>query len=179
MGYVEETGSAQHLRDSRIAPIYEGTNGIQALDLVGRKLPYEGGAFVTSYLADLATVLDEIPDSLAPIREQLAKGFATLEEVTGWILARRERPNDVFAGATPYLRVFATVVGGALLAKGAVAAQAALDAGSDEAAYLAAKVVTARFYATQLLPQVHGLADAVTAGADDLYAVDADQLASR
>ncbi|WP_052666140.1 acyl-CoA dehydrogenase [Nitriliruptor alkaliphilus] len=188
MGYVEETGVAQHYRDARIAPIYEGTNGIQALDLVGRKLPYDGGSFVKGFLADLAAFPDELPDSLASIATPLREGVELLQDLTDWIFAHREEPNEVFAGATPYLRVFATVVGGWLLAKGAKAAQDLLDAGSDgsgatlardDADYLEARIVTARFYAEQLLPQVAGLAGAVKAGAGDLYALSGDQLASR
>jgi 3-(methylthio)propanoyl-CoA dehydrogenase len=177
MGYVEETGVAQHYRDARIAPIYEGTNGIQALDLVGRKLPYDGGAFVAGYLADLATEVEQLPSSLGSIRDGLRHAVSVLEELTTWLLGQREDPNDVFAGATPYLRGFATVVGGVLLARGAAAAQARLDAGGGDVDFLAAKVVTARFYAEQLLPQVDGLRGAVTAGAHDLYAVTPAQLA--
>jgi 3-(methylthio)propanoyl-CoA dehydrogenase len=180
MGYVEETGVAQHYRDARIAPIYEGTNAIQALDLVGRKLPYDGGAFVKGFLGELRHLAEAVPDELASIRDGLTEAMTALERCTEWIFAHNETPNDVFAGATPYLRMFATVVGGAYLAKGAVAARAALDAGdtgSFDAEFLAAKVTIARFYAEQLLPSVHGLVGAVTAGADDLYAVTPRQLA--
>jgi 3-(methylthio)propanoyl-CoA dehydrogenase len=180
MGYVEETGVAQHFRDARIAPIYEGTNGIQALDLVGRKLPYDGGAFVKGFLADQREVVASLPDELAAIAEPLGDALDVLERTTDWIFAHRESPNDVFAGATPYLRIFGTVVGGLYLAKGAAAAQRLLDAGDTgtfDADYLQARLTVARFYAQQLLPQVHGLVGAVTAGADDLYGLSPAQLA--
>jgi 3-(methylthio)propanoyl-CoA dehydrogenase len=175
MGYVEESGAAQYYRDARIAPIYEGTNGIQALDLVGRKLPYDGGAFVKGFLADARTEVDALPAELAAIADGVRAGLDALEEATAWIAARRETPLDVFAGASPYLRVFATVVGGALLARGAAAAQRRLDAGDlggYGADFLAAKVTSARFFATQLLPAALGLLPSVMAGADDLYAWD-------
>jgi 3-(methylthio)propanoyl-CoA dehydrogenase len=180
MGYVEETGVAQHFRDARIAPIYEGTNGIQALDLVGRKLPYDGGAFVKGFLADQREVVSSLPDELAALAGPLGDALDVLERTTDWIFAHRESPNDVFAGATPYLRIFGTVVGGLYLAKGAAAAQRLLDAGDTgtfDADYLQARITVARFYAEQLLPQVHGLVGAVTAGADDLYALTPTQLA--
>jgi 3-(methylthio)propanoyl-CoA dehydrogenase len=180
MGYVEETGVAQHYRDARIAPIYEGTNGIQALDLVGRKLPYDGGAFVKGFLADLRTEVDALPAGHDAIATPLRDALDVLHETTEWILAHRDNPNDVFAGATPYLRMLATVVGATLLARGAAAAQQRLDAGDDGGYgedFLRAKVTLARFFATQLLPSVHGLAPAVTAGADDLYAVEPAALA--
>jgi 3-(methylthio)propanoyl-CoA dehydrogenase len=181
MGYVEETGVAQHFRDARIAPIYEGTNGIQALDLVGRKLPYEGGAFVKGFLADIRSTVEGLPETLTPIATGMAAGLDALDEATDWVFSRREHPLDVFAGATPYLRLFATVVGGWYLAKGAAAAQQRLDAddlGDYDAGFLAAKVTGARFFATQLVPHAAGLLASITAGADDLYAVDADALAS-
>jgi 3-(methylthio)propanoyl-CoA dehydrogenase len=175
MGYVEETGVAQHYRDAKIAAIYEGTNGIQALDLVGRKLPYDGGAFVKGFIGELREIADELPEQLSSIAEHLRDGIGSLEEATEWIFAHAENPNDVFAGATPYLRLFGTVVGGAYLARGAAAAQRQLDAGEGDAAFLESKVVTARFYAEQLLPQVHGLVGASTAGAGDLYALSPEQ----
>ncbi len=177
MGYIEETGAAQHLRDARIAPIYEGTNGIQAIDLVGRKLAGDDGAFVTAYLDELANLVDGFDDDHAA---PLADALGVLRRCTTWLLEHRGDPGDLLAGATPYLRLFATVVGGVLLAKGAAAARRHLDdppaSGFDEE-FLTAKVATATFYLEQLLPQVHGLAPAVTAGAERLTGVAESSLA--
>ena len=176
MGYVEETGVAQHYRDAKIAAIYEGTNGIQALDLVGRKLPYDGGAFVKGYLGELRETVESLPEDLAALATPLAAALDTLEEATTWLFEQREQPVDVFAGASPYLRMFGTVVGGVGLARAAAAAQQQLDAGEGDADQLRDKITVARFYATQVLPQVHGLLGAVIAGAEDLFAIDAERL---
>jgi alkylation response protein AidB-like acyl-CoA dehydrogenase len=181
MGYVEETGVAQHYRDARIAPIYEGTNGIQAIDLVGRKLPYDGGAFVKGFVEDLRASADSLEgDALASIRERLVEGVDVLAEATEWVFEHREDVQDVFAGATPYLRLMATVVGAELMARAAGAAQEQLDAGASGADedFYRSKVVTARFFAEQVLPSVHGLKAQVTATARDLYALDEDQYAT-
>ena len=181
MGYVEETGVAQHYRDARIAPIYEGTNGIQAIDLVGRKLPYDGGAFVKGFIEDLRATADSLQDDeLASIRAALGDGIDVLAETTNWVFEHREQIQDVFAGATPYLRLMATVVGAELMARSARAAREQLDAGASgaDAAFYEAKVVTARFFAEQILPSVHGLKAQVTATARDLYALDESQYAT-
>jgi 3-(methylthio)propanoyl-CoA dehydrogenase len=179
MGYVEATGVAQHYRDARIAPIYEGTNGIQALDLVGRKLPVDGGAFVKGFLGELRTEVDAMPAALAAITDPLHEGLDTVDRTTAWLGEHHEAFDDVAAGATPYLRLLATVVGGVLLARGAAAAQRLLDEGASgaDADFLVAKVTIARFFATQLLPGVLGLEAAVTAGAADLRALEPGQLA--
>jgi 3-(methylthio)propanoyl-CoA dehydrogenase len=174
MGYIEETGVAQHYRDIRIAPIYEGTNGIQAIDLVGRKLGLRGGDAMRDFLAAIEATASEAVaagEELAVIGEQLSAATATLREATEWLLANGATDLDhVLAGATPYLRMAGIVTGGWLLTKAALAATEMLaadrDGFSDE--FLRQKVVTARFYATQLLPQAAGLAPAVTAGATDL-----------
>jgi 3-(methylthio)propanoyl-CoA dehydrogenase len=177
MGYVEETGVAQYLRDSRISPIYEGTNGIQAIDLVMRKVPMRGGGVVADLLAQIEALgpeLDGAGPELAGIQPALADGVGVLREATDWILSRgRAEPNDVLAGATPYLRLCGLVVGGWLMARSALAASRLLRtvAGPD-AVFLREKIVTARFYAAQLLPQAGGLLPAVTAGAGPLFQVD-------
>jgi 3-(methylthio)propanoyl-CoA dehydrogenase len=174
MGYVEETGVAQHYRDIRIAPIYEGTNGIQAMDLVGRKLPMRGGGVVADFLAGIEATAAELAGAegdLAAIGKHLADAHAVLKGTTDWLLANGlADPNNALAGATPYLRMCGIVTGGWLLARSARAAQARLDAGEGDADFLRQKVVTARFYATQVLPQAAGLASAVTAGPSDLLA---------
>jgi len=177
MGYVEETGVAQYLRDSRISPIYEGTNGIQAIDLVLRKLPMRDGGVVADLLAQMEALDPELAAAgpeLAGVRSALASGVGTLREATGWILSRGQaEPNDVLAGATPYLRLAGLVVGGWLMAKSALAASLLLStAVGADAVFLREKIGTARFYAEQLLPQAAGLLPAVTAGAGPLFEVD-------
>jgi 3-(methylthio)propanoyl-CoA dehydrogenase len=175
MGYIEETGVAQHYRDARIAPIYEGTNGIQALDLVGRKLPMRAGGVVADFLGRVAALdaeLAEAGEDLASIRERLAEGHATLKQATDWLLEHGlADPLDAMAGATPYLRLFGLVTGGWVMARQALAASRALaDAGGADAEHLGRKLRTARFYCEQLLPQAVGLVPAVTATNRDLAA---------
>jgi 3-(methylthio)propanoyl-CoA dehydrogenase len=177
MGFIEETGVAQHYRDIRIAPIYEGTNGIQAIDLAGRKLGLRGGQAIRDFLDTVeATAAETVAAGgaeLVEIGEQLAAAVSTWRDATEWLIAHgAENPNHILAGASPYLRMSGTVIGGWLLAKSALAAAALRDDGgggfSDD--FLDQKLVTARFYATQLLPQAAGLASAVTAGNTDLAA---------
>jgi alkylation response protein AidB-like acyl-CoA dehydrogenase len=175
MGYIEETGVAQHFRDARIAPIYEGTNGIQAMDLVGRKLPMRAGGAVADHLGRIEAVdadLAAAGDDLASIRRALAEGLAALRTATDWLLANgMANPLDALAGATPYLRLFSVVTGGWMMARQALAASAALaDAGPADKAFYEGKVLSARFYCEQLLPQAAGLVPAITATNRDLAA---------
>jgi hypothetical protein len=174
MGYIEETGVAQHYRDIRIAPVYEGTNGIQALDMVGRKLPMRAGGVMADYLAGIDATAGELSGAdgdLAAIGKRLADAHASLKATTDWLLANGlTDPNNALAGATPYLRMCGIVTGGWLLARSAQAARRLLDAGEGDADFLRQKVVTAKFYAEQLLPQAAGLAPSVTAGPADLLA---------
>ena len=177
LGYVEETGVAQYLRDSRISPIYEGTNGIQAIDLVMRKVPLRSGGVVADLLAQMEALspeLDAAGQELAGIQPALAHGVSVLREATDWILSRGPvEPNDALAGATPYLRLSGLVIGGWLMARSALAASRLLrTAGGADAAFLQEKIGTACFYAEQLLPQAAGLLPAVTAGAGPLFQID-------
>jgi len=182
MGYVEESGVAQHFRDARIAPIYEGTNGIQAMDLVGRKLPMRMGGVVGDHLAEMRRLdarLEAAGEDFASIRSNLTAAVDALETATNWIMTNGlADPKEALAGATPYLSMFGNVTGGWLLARLALAAHEQLAAGSDDADYLGSKIVSARFYAEQYLPRAAGLLGAVQAGAGDLYAVDVAGLAS-
>ena len=176
MGYIEEAGVAQHYRDVRIAPIYEGTNGIQAMDLVGRKLPMKGGAVVEDFLtmvAMLDPLLAKQGEELAGLRAALGDAITVLADTTNWVMRHGAAdPRDALAGATPYLRMFSLVTAGWVMAKQALAAKAHLDAGDGDAAYHRAKLTTARFFCEQLLPQVRGLQAPVEAGFGPLFEVE-------
>jgi 3-(methylthio)propanoyl-CoA dehydrogenase len=176
MGYVEETGVAQHLRDARIAPIYEGTNGIQAVDLVMRKLPAEGGATVLGLLDTL--VPDELPEPLADLAGPLGAARDVARAVTVELLGRSDRPVDVLAGASAYLRLLSTVIATGLVVRGVALAHGAAVDGSLPGlpdGTLDARTLRARVLVTRILPCVHGLAPIVTAGSDDLYALTPDR----
>ncbi|MEP6482574.1 MAG: acyl-CoA dehydrogenase, partial [Rhodoglobus sp.] len=176
MGFIEETGAAQHYRDVRIAAIYEGTNGIQAADLVGRKLGVRDGASVLEFQAEMRGILGDLAaagSDFASIGAELGTQFDTLEKATNWMLRTGVAdPNAVLSGSAPYLRMWGLVLGGWLLAKSALAAAAL---GDGELAQT--QLVLARFYAEQLLPAASGLLGAATAGSRDLFALDADDLA--
>ncbi len=182
MGYIEESGVAQHYRDMRIAPIYEGTNGIQAMDLVGRKLGLRMGGVVNDLMARMTATVAELDAAGAEyesIARNLGDAVETLSDATSWIMTSGlADPKEALAGATPYLRIFGIVVGGWLMARQALAARSELASGSSDTAYLQSKIVTARYYAEQHLPQADGLVAAVKGGAAVLYDIDADQLAS-
>ncbi len=181
MGFIEETGAAQHYRDCRILPIYEGTNGIQALDLLARKLLRDGGVAARALLAEMAAETDSLDDSghaaLLNLQASLAPAIDLLGASTDGLLAQgAEDLRLAAAGATPYLRLFGTVIGAWLLARGAAAAVRRLDAGDGDAAFLDAKIKTALFYADNILPQARALAAIVTHGAESTLALDEAQL---
>ena len=167
MGYIEETGAAQHYRDARIAAIYEGTNGIQAIDLVTRKLPLAGGGVVKSYLGEIRRTIAALDAAntgafgWAGVR--LEEAASSLERATQWLLGNQHNDLDTaLAGATPYLRLFALTAGGALLAQEALAALRIAGNGADAAA----RVAIARFFAENLAVQAPALERTVIEGAD-------------
>jgi 3-(methylsulfanyl)propanoyl-CoA dehydrogenase len=169
MGYIEETGAAQHYRDARIAAIYEGTNGIQAIDLVTRKLPLAGGETVKTYLGELAAIVDKVraanDPALGATAERLSEAHVSLERATQWLIGKLARePESALAGATPYLRLFGITAGGCMLADEALAALRLADNGADPAA----RVALARFFAENIAVQAGGLERAITAGANSI-----------
>ena len=175
MGFVEETGAAQYYRDARILPIYEGTNGIQAIDLVTRKLPLGGGKVMEAYLAELQATVEQVKASNQPafgrMGQRLGEAVSALTEATVWMgKALATNPNAALAGATPYLRLFGLTAGGHYLARGALAA--ARDGNG------VSHIALARFFAENLCVQAQGLADTVTGGADSILSVAPDRLSA-
>ncbi|MDG2113343.1 MAG: acyl-CoA dehydrogenase, partial [Actinomycetota bacterium] len=179
VGYVEETGAAQHWRDIRIAPIYEGTNGIQAADLVFRKLPMSGGAVLERFLGEITSLADELADNddLAGVGAGLHEAVEVFRDAAMWLGGRLAvAPNDAAAGSAPFLRMAGIVAGGFYVAKGARAAAAALASGAGNTDFLNDKVTVARFYAQQILPTAAGHASAVKGGADLFFAIPTERL---
>jgi alkylation response protein AidB-like acyl-CoA dehydrogenase len=177
MGFVEETGAAQHVRDARILTIYEGTNGIQAMDLVGRKLPLGNGSVVADYMDEMRETAETCRQSNSPvlvdIAERLSASIEVLQETTDWVLAQKGS-LDVLAGATPYLRLFGLVAGCHYLARGAHG----VTTQDVEPNFAQRKTASAQFYAHNLLSAVGGLSDAVKAGNAMLEDIGLDALAS-
>ena len=180
MGFIEETGAAQFYRDSKITQIYEGTNGIQAMDLVGRKLPMRAGGVHQDQVARMKATIEELAgagDDLAVIHHELTAAVEALEESANWILSEGlADPVQALSAATPFQRLYATTVAGWLMAVQALVAKRLVDAEAPDADVAAVKVVTGRFFAEHLLPQVHGLVAPVKAGKADLFALTAAQL---
>lgn len=163
MGFVEETGVAQYYRDARIAPIYEGTNGIQALDLVGRKLNAEGGRHWQALLDEMRGF---VANEGAAFAVQLQPAIDALDDAAHTLLKNGvEQVVDTAAAATPYLRLFSTVLGAYLLSLQAVEAEKRLKAGGGNPAFLQAKMTTAAFYREQILPSAVALLPSIKAGA--------------
>jgi alkylation response protein AidB-like acyl-CoA dehydrogenase len=179
MGFIEETGAAQHLRDARITTIYEGTTGIQANDLVGRKVGREQGKTAFALISEMKKLAQEMPGNgqknvhLAAIADRFSASVARLEEATRWIAETyAANPAAVAAGSVYYLKLAGITLGGWMLARSAVIAAGMLEKGEGDAAYLRGKVLTARFYADHLLPQAMGLSATAMRGGDSVLAVE-------
>jgi alkylation response protein AidB-like acyl-CoA dehydrogenase len=181
LGFIESTGAAQHLRDVRITPIYEGTNGIQAIDLVGRKLGRDQGAAMAALIdemrTDMASLNGDGDKDLAALAKAMAPALDNLAEATQWLVERlKSGLPQVLAGATPYLDLAGTTVGAWQLARQAQAARRRLAAGGEDGDYLSGKIATALFFAAHILPHTHGLAATVTEGADSTLRLAPDQI---
>ncbi len=174
MGFVEETGAAQFLRDARITTIYEGTTGIQAADLVGRKVAYEKGATAFALIDDMRKVEGELASSqnadVAAARAHLKQAIDGAAAATQWLLDTfPNNPNAVAGVSVPYLKLWGTVAGGWLMARAALIADAKLGAGDDD--FYRTKIATARFYAEHILPQASALSSEVVNGAGSVLAL--------
>src|SRR4051794_17658954 len=176
MGFIEETGAAQYLRDARITTIYEGTTGIQAMDLVGRKISREAGVTAKAWLASLKALDGDLGKSsnadIKALRAQLAQGAQAVADGVNFIVESKD-PRATFAGAVPFLRLMGIVAGGWQMARAALAAERTMNSGDKD--FLQAKITTARFYGDQVLVQAPGLRDMVVKGAPAVMALSEEQ----
>jgi hypothetical protein len=169
-GYIREYGMEQYVRDARIAQIYEGTNGVQAMDLLGRKVPDGGGRLVKRFFSvaqpDVERALAGDSALLRELAGPLAAAFKVLQDTTMTVMGRAMKdPNEVGAAAVDYLRLFGLVATGWMWLRMATVAERKLAAGEGDRAQLVGKQRTARFFVTRLLPQAHAFAAAINAGA--------------
>ena len=176
MGYVEETGAAQYLRDARILSIYEGTTAIQANDLVGRKTARDGGRTPKAIAAQIAKTEGELAkhDSAAArsMLKRLKAAREAFEQVVDFVAGNtKASPNAVFSGSVPYLMLAGNVVAGWQLARALVVAEDQLGKGEGDTAFLQAKITTARFYAEHLLSKAPATRDAIVDGAESVTAL--------
>ena len=177
MGYVEETGAAQYLRDARITTIYEGTTGIQANDLIGRKLARNQGVNAGALIRDIQTELDTLgatnDTDMVSIRSGLTAALAAFEEATAWMLEHYDTdPRGAAAGAVPYLKLTGTITGAWQMSRSARIAKQLLGAGEENEAFLRGKIVTSRFYAEHVLPETAAWRDEITVGAASVLALE-------
>ncbi len=182
MGFIEETGAAQFYRDARILPIYEGTNGIQAIDLVSRKLALDNGGALEALFAEIgetARALGETREAgLNEMGARLTDAMDATLQSAAWLRERlgAGKPYDALSGATPFLEAMSLTVAGHFLGRGALAASAKLASGEGDQAFFGSRVATARFFSENELPRVAGLADSAMRGAETLYAADFEKM---
>ncbi|MBV8652753.1 MAG: acyl-CoA dehydrogenase [Alphaproteobacteria bacterium] len=181
MGYIEETGAAQYLRDARITTIYEGTTGIQASDLVGRKVLRDGGVAARVLIAEWAAFDEALGASASPdiaaVRWRFAAGVRAVAECVDFIAGGNDE-QIALAGAVPFLRLLGIVAGGWQMARAALAAERRLSREAADGAFCEAKIATARFYADHVLAQAPGLRDTVVEGAAGILALSEEQFAA-
>jgi alkylation response protein AidB-like acyl-CoA dehydrogenase len=172
-GYIVENGMEQFVRDARIAQIYEGANGIQALDLVGRKLAHDGGRAMQAFLAMLDQELAGAEGGAAPVAERLARAASELKAATGWLMQHgRADPDDLAAAAYPYMTLLGIVALGLMWLRMAKAAAAALaGGGAEDRSFYGAKLVTARHFAVALMPEAGALRRRIEGGSETLMAL--------
>ncbi|KAB8058958.1 acyl-CoA dehydrogenase [Janthinobacterium sp. FT14W] len=180
MGFIEETGAAQHYRDAKILTIYEGTTAIQANDLVGRKTVRDGGAVAKAIIAQVRATEGQLGElsgaDFQAMQRHLAEGSAALEAVVEYVVANMKSDiKAVFAGSVPYLKLAGIVLGGWQMARAAVAAQQKLGEGSGDAAFYKAKIATARFFADHILSQAPGLRATIIDGSAGVMALSEEQ----
>jgi hypothetical protein len=175
-GYIAEWGMEQYVRDARIAMIYEGTNGVQAMDLVGRKLAQNGGRAVQAFFKIVAEECAAAKASGGPAGDfaaQLEKALGELQAATMWFMSNgMQNPNQVGAGAYSYMNLMGIVAIGLMWLRMAQAATALLAAGDGDKAFLEAKLVTARFFAERVLPETNALRRKIEGGADAIMALE-------
>jgi hypothetical protein len=180
MGFIEETGAAQHYRDARILPIYEGTNGIQAIDLLGRKLSLEGGEVVRRFLTEVhetAAACERGNDAILAIGKELSRAAKSADSATAWLHERlRTSPNEALPGASPYLRMMGLIAGAHYLARGALVAAQRLVKGDDDKTFLNTRIAVAQFFAEQILPQAEAQLGPITRGAGGAFALSAEEI---
>lgn len=181
MGYVEETGAAQYLRDARITTIYEGTTAIQANDLIGRKIAYEKAATAKLLLAEMRAIDAELAKAgshpaLGAIRPALSEAVRALSDSIDWLLVNfADNPKAAFAGSVPFLKMFGVVSGGWMMARAALIAKQRLDEGSDDYDFYRAKLASARFFAEHHLPIAQAYMAAVVTGSSSTLALEEAQ----
>ncbi|MGH8378560.1 MAG: acyl-CoA dehydrogenase [Gammaproteobacteria bacterium] len=180
MGYIEETGAAQYFRDARISTIYEGTTGIQAKDLIGRKIVRDQGATAKALIAEMRKLDTELAkaqgEDLRVIRVRLTNGISALEEAVNWLVTNyAANVRGAAAGSVPFLMLLGTVAGGWQMARAALIAQKRLAEGAGDASFYKAKTGTARFYADHELTKAPALKESIVAGAAGVLALSGDQ----
>ncbi len=180
MGYVEETGAAQHFRDARITTIYEGTTGIQAMDLVGRKIIRDSGSAINNLLAEMRGLADSLAEKESPMLEgfkgQFENGIQNLQNASDWVLQNYESDaNAPGSVAVNFMMLMGTVCGGWLMAKAALSALDKLQQGDDDRAFYEAKLITTRFYGEHFLPRSDSYLASVIAGSESIMSLANEQ----